>query len=198
MTLDYKTITEQDIRNAATYIPIGEKSEFVQYIGDNRCLQAFNISYGDDALPPMFREDHELKSRYMLTALLKMYLKQNVETLEDDEWLMTRDEYDRWCGGHLMNTIEHFKANKELRDKIYNMMADYKDLEKRVNLELYGRLNVMNDILLRAVQMLGSQITPDNLMSMSKTIEDMQGELKKELDRRQGIIDGTSPELAED
>lgn len=191
----YKTISEDDVRNAETYIPIGKKAEFVEHIGDNRCFQVLSISYGDEAMPPMYREDHELKSRYMLTAFLKMYLKKDVETLEDDEWLMSRDEYDSWSSGHIMNVIERYKSNKDLRDKIYNMLSDYKDLEKRVNLELYGRLNVMNDVLLRVIQKLGEKITPESLTQLTDSFKETEQQLMSELQRRQAILDGTSEEL---
>lgn len=195
--MDYK-ITEEDIRNANTYVPIGEKSRLVEHIGDNRCFQVLSISYGDEALPPMYREDHELKSRYMLTALLKLYFKKEVDTVEDDEWLMPRDEYDRWCENHVFNTIERFKSNQSLRDQVFNLLYDYKDLEKRVNLELFGRLNVMNDVLLRVMQKLGEQITPESIQQMTDSIVGLQGQLQDELQRRREIIDGTSPELAEE
>ena len=195
--MDYR-ITEEDIRNANTYVPIGEKSEFVEWVGANRCFDGLSISYNEEPLPTMWRENHELKSRYMLTALLKMYLHKEVETLEDDEWLMTRDEYDRWCKGHIFNTIERFKSNQSLRDQVFNLLYDYKDLEKRVNLELYGRLNVMNDLLLRAMQILGEQITPESLQQMTESFTHMETQLKDELERRRAILDGTSPELAEE
>ena len=195
--MDYK-ITEEDIRNATTYVPIGKKSEFVEHIGENRCFQVLSISYGDEAMPPMYREDHELKSRYMLTALLKLYFKKTVETVEDDEWLMTRDEYDRWCAGHIFNTIERFKSNQALRDLVFNLLYDYKDLEKRVNLELYGRLNVMNDVLLRVFQKLSEQIEEESVKQLANTFKDANEKIQKELKRQQSIIDGTSPELAEE
>lgn len=195
--MDYR-ITEEDIRNANTYVPIGKKSEFVEHIGENRCFQVLSISYGEEAMPPMYREDHELKSRYMLTALLKMYFKKEVETVEDDEWLMPRDEYDRWCANHVFNTIERFKSNQALRDQVFNLLYDYKDLEKRVNLELFGRLNVMNDVLLRAMQKLGEKLTPDVFRQMSDSLAEMQSELQNEMQRHNQIIDGTSPELEEE
>ena len=171
---------------------------FVEYVGDNKCFKVYSINYGDEPLPPMLTEDAELKSRYMLTALLKMYLHIDVETLEDDEWLMPRDEYDCWCSGHIMGTIERFKANKELRDTIYNMMADYRDLEKRVNLEIYGRLNVMNDLLTRGMQILGQSFTPDSLTKLTDSLKESEDALKQELERRKAIIDGTSEELKDD
>ena len=198
--MDYK-ITEEDIRNASTYVPIGEKTKFVDYLGDNRCFQVLSIMYGEEAMPPMYRENHELKSRYMLTALLKMYLHKDVETVEGDEWLMPRDEYDRWCENHVFNTIERFKSNQVLRDKVFNLLYDYKDLEKRVNLELYGQLNVMNDVILRTVQKLGEQTTPETMKQLSDTLnmlKDAEQQFQDELSRRNAIIDGTSPELAEE
>lgn len=195
--MDYK-ITEEDIRNANTYVPIGEKSALVEHIGENRCFQVLSISYGDETMPPMYREDHELKSRYMLTALLKLYFKKEVETVEDDEWLMARDEYDRWCENHIFNTIERFKSNQGLRDQVFNLLYDYKDLEKRVNLELFGRLNVMNDSLLRIMQKLGEQLTPESIIQATDALSGLQGQLQDELERRREIIDGTSPELAEE
>ena len=72
---------EKIMQEAEAYVPISKKAEFVHYCAE-RCFDKLNITAasGNDTLstmPPMWKENPELKARYMMGGLLKLYLKQN-------------------------------------------------------------------------------------------------------------------------
>lgn len=171
----YKEILEEDILTARSYVPLGEKVKFIDEVA-RRCFEKLEIRASDGgrdiSIPPMYKENMQMKSRYMMGALVKMYLGQQFEPIEGETWLMSQDDYDRWSGGHVLNQIERMKQRGGvLRDKAFDLLQDYRDLEKRLNTEVYGLCNVMNDPCHRLMLMIQLQSTPE---SMQKAVDDLK------------------------
>ena len=61
-----------------TYIPLAEKLAFAEYCG-SRCFDRMEIHASDGGenvpMPPMYKENAGLKMRYLMGALVKMYLR---------------------------------------------------------------------------------------------------------------------------
>lgn len=178
--MDYKKIEEEHVMNAETYVPLMQKTAFVNYVAE-RCFDRVEIrvSADDDVrTPPYFKDSPERKARYMMGALLKLYLKAGFEPVEGDEWLMSADDYDRWAGGHVFNQIERMKGNAKTRDRAFDLLADFRMLEKMLNTEVYSMLQVMNDPVTRFMRILEMQATPDALAAQLSELKKVQGELE--------------------
>ena len=174
---------EKIMQEAEAYVPISKKAEFVHYCAE-RCFDKLNITAasGNDtlsAMPPMWKENSELKARYMMGGLLKLYLKQEAQTDENDEWLLTEQEYDRWAAAHILNQIERMKSNASLRDKCFDLLQDYKTLEKMLNTEVYGLIRVMNDSVSRIIAQIQASTTPESMKNAMAQLEQSKKDYEK-------------------
>ena len=174
---------EKIMQEAETYVPISKKAEFVKYCAE-RCFDKLNITAtsGNDtlsAMPPMWKENSELKARYMMGGLLKLYLKQEAQTDENDEWLLTEQEYDRWAAAHILNQIERMKSNASLRDKCFDLLQDYKTLEKMLNTEVYGLIRAMNDSVSRIIAQIQASTTPESMKNAMAQLEQSKKDYEK-------------------
>ena len=174
---------EKIMQEAEAYVLISKKAEFVHYCAE-RCFDKLNITAasGNDtlsAMPPMWKENPELKARYMMGGLLKLYLKQEAQTDENDEWLLTEQEYDRWAAAHILNQIERMKSNASLRDKCFDLLQDYKTLEKMLNTEVYGLIRVMNDSVSRIIAQIQASTTPESMKNAMTQLEQSKRDYEK-------------------
>ena len=181
-------ITELDIERARSYVPVREKEEFVDYCYQ-RCMNKVTINLGDedsDAMPNMYMENTFAKSKYLMSALLALYLnrKNEVETVDGDEWLMTDRQYDLWCGSQVIGQIERLKrkTSPEIQDKVYDLLRDYKDLERRLGSAIYNGLDVQNDAINRMFLKLSMSTNEEALAAQMEAQKEMLESLKKEVD----------------
>ena len=176
-------ITEEQMKNAVTYAPAKVKEEFVEYCC-LRCLSTSKIDLGvgdNSAMPNMYIEDTFAKSRYLMTALCVLYLgipSDKLDKESGDDWLMTDAEYDHYAMSHIVNQIERMKSNAELRDKAFDLLRDYRDLEKRLNTAIYNTMAVMNDPINRLFQKLAFDMSPEALEAQKKELERLQQEME--------------------
>lgn len=180
--MEYKVITREELLNANTYVPFMDKAKFVLACSE-KCFDTLNIMANskDDskALPPVYRIGEFAKSRYMMCALAKLYLKDEVGTVDDDEWLMAIDEYDKYAGGHVFEQINKFKSDAELRDICFNLLNDYKDLSRKFDSAINGLLIAMNDPVSRAVAYLATATTPENIQGSMEELEKIKQEMEQ-------------------
>lgn len=176
-------ITEEQMKNAVSYAPALAKAEFVEYCR-RRCLDKslINLGYGEnDAMPDMYIENTFAKSRYLMTALCVFYLgipRSHLELENGDDWMMTVAEYDRYAMSHVVNQIERMKSNAALRDKAFDILRDYRDLEKRLNTAIYNTMTMMNDPTNRLFQKLAFDMSPEVLEEQRKELERLQQEME--------------------
>lgn len=180
--MEYFVLTEEHLRNVTTYLPITEKIEFVEEVA-TLCFDTLKITVSDSdtlnaALPPMKKENTFNKSRFLMGMLIKGYLGIDFEPVEGTKYLMDAVDYDRFAGGHILNQIERFKSNAELRDTCFDILQDYRDLEKRLNTEIYGLLQCMNDPATRIIASMQALSSSD---MMQKSINDIKG-LQEEIE----------------
>lgn len=179
--MEFKRITETDFKEAVTYVPIMDKDAFVQHAAGG-CIDRVEITVDGDTestsqMPPFYKDSLERKNRYMMGALVKFYLKKDYEPVGEDPWLMAADDYDRWAGGHVLNQIERMKSVPALRNAAFDLLQDYKMLEKMLNTEVYNMLQVMNDPVTRFSNAMQAQTSPE---AMQKSLDEL-GSLKDRL-----------------
>lgn len=177
-------ITEEQMANVSTYVPLRAKTEWVQIVAD-KCIDKVEMTAtGGEGqslpMPPMYKENSERKSLFLMGALVRLYLHGTWETDEPDRkdepddyrtWLIPLEEYDKWAGGHVFGQIDRHKANKELKSICFDLMNDFKDLERRLNTEVRALLEIMNDPAARQTAAMQLQLTPE---AMENTLDELK------------------------
>lgn len=175
-------ISAEKLLEMKDYIPLGEKLRFVKEAADG-CFDRMEIKIrnGSDSLPipPLYKENTGIKSRMLMGAVARLYCKTEIDAEKESPWLMSVEEYDRWAGSHVFNQIDRLKkGSPDVRDKAFDILADYKDLEKRLNSEIYGMLQVMNEPVSRIMTAIGQQTTPEAMQALKQELEGVQKELQ--------------------
>lgn len=194
----YLEITEDIIRErAAAYVPMSRKMAFVEEVAD-RCHDMMETGYTDsedlNPVPPLFKESAEKKTRYMAAALCRLYLGFDFEHPDDDQWMMTEEDYEMFASGNPLNQLERIKKNtrdKDVQNKVFDLLADYKLLEKLLNAEVYGLMSAKNDIILRLNRLISASITPDAVKTLAEQADALQTELEGYRQTRNGQEAGT-------
>ena len=170
--MEYLKLTEQDMKESKTYLPLADKMVFVEYAAD-RCFDRMNVTMDDGTglnlpMAPMYKENTALKSRYLM------------EPVEGDDWLMAQDDYDRWAGSHIFNQLERMKGcGGQVREIVFDLLADYRDLEKRLTAEMRGMLVVMNEPVNRIIATMQSQTTPEAFAQGKERLDELTAELEE-------------------
>ena len=141
-------ITKQRLEYARTYVPLREKEAWVAENAE-KCFDRLSITSGDDEMPPMYQINTGLKSRYLMQALAVLYFGGSQYSDEKDPAMMSEQGYDDWAGSHLFNQLERLKRDPEIRDKCFDLLTDFRDLEKRFSAQLNSLLAVQNDPVMR-------------------------------------------------
>lgn len=188
------TITEEMVKNAVSYAPIRMKEEFVEacYM---RCLnkvETFLDDKSENPMPLMYMENTFAKSRFLMTALAIMYLgyrREDLEMVDGELWLMTEAEFDRWGRSHVIGQLNRFRNNNpELKDKVFDLLRDYGDLERRLTSAVRSGLHVTNDVTNRFFLKATMDMSSEALEEQRKQVES----LRDELVRMKGEKDGES------
>lgn len=171
-----KQLTKAIMEQARDYISLAEKEAWVAENAP-KCFDKLSITADGKPVPPMYMVNTSLKSRYMMAALVGLYFGEKIEGTSDDKWLMSEKQYDEWAGSHIINQMERMKQDAALRFKTYDIMADYKDLEKRFSAQLSGLLAVQNDSIIRQSEMVDNQVKAElpKLLMQLKEMQEKDG-----------------------
>lgn len=178
-----KLTPEELIFRARSYLPMAQKREFVERVAP-KCVNLVSLGAAENGekqnvmLPDMHMENTERKARFLMGALVKLYLKIDFDGAEGDPDLLSWDDYDRFAGNHVINQIERMKSDRDVRDKCFDLLQDYRVLEKMLNTEVYGMLQVQNDPLTRFLAYMQMTTTPENIRKMQEQTEKLQAELQ--------------------
>lgn len=193
-------ITQEIMRGANTYIPIAMKELIASDLA-RACIKGtymvrpheetaeFNSEYG---LSPVYCESASTKARILMTILMSLYLK---VWGEDAEFLCDPEEYDKWAGAHVLNQIERFKSG-ELREKAFDLLADYREMEKYLNSAIYAVLRELNDPAKRFMEAIGQIGSMEGIQAALDSIKESQEGIDAENARQEQIIHGEG--VAED
>lgn len=117
--------------------------------------------------------------RYMMGVLLNFYLGMSFEPVEGEKWLMSQDDYDRAAAKHPMNELERMKSDAGARNAVFDLLRDYKDLDRLVGNEIAARIASYNDLLPRLMELLTLTATPEALGQLSQMEKALGEESKK-------------------
>ena len=176
-----KFLTEEDILKAKSYIPISDKAACARVYAD-KCIDKVEITIGTgeqkDALPPLYQENPLLKSLYGMLFLLERYFGK-LEPDKNGEITFTREDYDEWGEGSVFNALERMKASKniEVRNKAFDIVADYREFYRMLGTEIASILAAKNDLLSRLTMYFTAQITPDTFKELLSSLSQVQQEI---------------------
>lgn len=166
----YFELTDEIMQDAIAYMPIEEKAALAKTIAEQCVVDiptAEQNIQGEKflALPCIKGEDRELKALCLMNVLLSHYLKINVKTPFNEE------QYNYYAEGSILNQIERYKSNYELKNKAYDLLADFKELRKFVDVEINNLVTVNNDPLARLTASIQVFATPENI---KKAVDELQ------------------------
>lgn len=175
---EHYVITEESMEAVNTYVPIRIKTDLVDLIADKCILKSemtAEIDGQEMSMPPMYTENTNAKSRYLMGVLVRLYLCGGFKPeSEDDIWIIPEEEYDKWAGGHVFNQLERFKQNPKYKNVCFDLLSDYRDFEKRLNVELYGKINSLNDPVARQLAAIQASTSPDSVEGILEQIKELQ------------------------
>lgn len=150
----------------------------------------FEDGYG---LEPVWCENTLNKSRLMMGCLMTFYLN-----ARDTEKPLMPDieEYDALGKAHVLNQIERYKSG-EHREKAFDLLADYRELEKYLNSAIYAVLRELNDPIRRFMHAMGEIGSSEGIQNALESIRQSQEGIVEERERQGQIIHGEGEEIAE-
>ena len=187
-------ITKEIMDKADTYIPIAVK-EIISSDMARACVKETYMIRAHDEKPqyegvyglaPTYCESPSSKARVMMTVLLALYLH---VWSDDTPLLCDISQYDQWAEAHVLNQLERFKAG-EYREKAFDILADYREMERYLNSAIYSVLRELNDPVKRFLESLGEMSTPEGMQNAIDSIKQAQEQVNAEIARQESIIHG--------
>lgn len=163
-------ITPEMIKVAKSYIPLSEKVAIAKAVAE-ACIEPLETSVlsvqADNtlALPKQYEENIYLKKLYLAQYFLSEYL--NIQLPEN----FTGADYDKFFASHPMNQLERMKGSTELKNKVFDILADFKELKKIVDIEIYNAKAARNDGLERLLAGITVVSTPENVEALVKELK---------------------------
>lgn len=181
-------IDEEMIKKATSYIPLALKKAIAKATAE-ACLEEVDKTTSNIAnetqlpIPQLYREECGAKPLYLMYYFLTEYLHIAVS----DEF--TEEEYDYYAGSHIFNQLERFKtADKEIKDKVFDILYDYKELKKMLDTEIFNLKESRNSSLDRIQSYIDLFASPENVKAlndlMQKTIGEVETAQKKFAEKR--------------
>ncbi len=188
-------ITEEIIIKSNDYIPLADKIAMAKIIAEE-CIKPVEIGVqkiqSDEflTLPQLWEENILLKQIYLMKFLLENYLNINVSENFNSQ------EYDKYAKDHVINQLERFKyENTEYRYKVYDLLTDFKEFKKYLDIEIYNLKSNKNNGLERFFAGITILSNPENIKKMvneldalSEQIQNKQKKTKIETAKKQNQV----------
>lgn len=182
-------ITPEIVKNATDYIPLMKKQEMAETIAQ-KCIVKVLMKYtekgdGTDSvpMPDRYQEYHMYTNLYLMGVLAHEYLHipyegdgTGKEIIDYENLKMPANVYDQWGASHVLNQLEQMKTDREMREKVFDLLNDYKDFRWMLAHEIDILLGHNNDVVTRMMQALGASIKEMAADSMQELGEALQNE----------------------
>lgn len=178
-------ITEEMIEKADSYIPLEKKMSFARLVAPD-CVEKVEMSVQkaqSDAtltLPQMWREKTELKQLYLLQFFLREYLHIDVP----DNF--GTSDYNAYAKFHPICQLERFKykSSPAIKDKVYDLLSDFRDLKRFLEVEIHSELANRNDPLERFLAGVTLLSSSENIKELLTELQQKSSELEGKLKQR--------------
>lgn len=182
-------ITPEIVKNATDYIPLMKKQEMAETIAQ-KCIVKVLMKYtekgdGTDSvpMPDRYQEYHMYTNLYLMGVLAHEYLHipyegdgTGKEIIDYENLKMPANVYDQWGASHVLNQLEQMKTDREMREKVFDLLNDFKDFRWMLAHEIDILLGHNNDVVTRMMQALGASIKEMAADSMQELGEALQNE----------------------
>lgn len=186
-------ITPEIVKSATDYIPLMKKQEMAETIAQ-KCIVKVLMKYtekgdGTDSvpMPDRYQEYHMYTNLYLMGVLAHEYLHipyegdgTGKEIIDYENLKMPANVYDQWGASHVLNQLEQMKTDREMREKVFDLLNDYKDFRWMLAHEIDILLGHNNDVVTRMRQALGASIKEMTADSMQELGEALQNEQPQE------------------
>ena len=193
-------ITPEIVKNATDYIPLMKKQEMAETIAQ-KCIVKVLMKYtekgdGTDSvpMPDRYQEYHMYTNLYLMGVLAHEYLHipyegdgTGKEIIDYENLKMPANVYDQWGASHVLNQLEQMKTDRELREKVFDLLNDYKDFRWMLAHEIDILLGHNNDVVTRMMQAICASIKEMAADSMHELGETLQGEQPQETEPEKKI-----------
>lgn len=179
------TLTKEIILNARDYIPIERKHIWCRNVAAT-VVAPVTVTSGDHSV--LLPDRHEENTMARMMALASA-LAQNYLGVYSEEDVLQAKDYDEIMGSHLVNQMERMKSDKDIRDKIFNILYDYSELKKMLNTEIYSRIGHLNDTLARAMVALQS-VSPEGMEEMAQQAQELKAVVHEYEKKKAGRVAG--------
>lgn len=172
---DKFTITGDMIYSAKKYMPLNDKAAIAQSIAElcvvpMRTAKGNEIGNGIFALPPLYTEDGVIKRKCLLNVFLSYYFD-----VELDE--VTSEVYDRFGESQIFNQLERMKTSPAVRDGVFDILTDYRELKGMVDAQIFAKIRNANDPLARIAAAIAVSLTPEKVKELGEQIKSLQKEI---------------------
>ena len=183
-------LTKEMLAGAKTYMPLATKAALAREVA-HACVkpmkrlkwngihilpQEEEVPDSPSALPDLMEEDVALKMCLLQNVLLSYYLDVEMDEADDGYEL-----YDRYAGSHLMNQLERFKSDRDVKNIAFDLTEDWREFKKMVDTIIYNYKMAANDPLKRFDAMLTVFSSPDNLQALIKELQTAGDEMEKKV-----------------
>lgn len=186
-------ITPEIVKNATDYIPLMKKQEMAETIA-KKCIVKVLMKYtekgdGTDSvpMPDRYQEYHMYTNLYLMGVLAHEYLHipyegdgTGKEIIDYENLKMPANVYDQWGASHVLNQLEQMKTDREMREKVFDLLNDFKDFRWMLAHEIDILLGHNNDVVTRMMQAIGTSIKEMTADSMQELGEALQNEQPQE------------------
>lgn len=186
-------ITPEIVKNATDYIPLMKKQEMAETIAQ-KCIVKVLMKYtekgdGTDSvpMPDRYQEYHMYTNLYLMGVLAHEYLHipyegdgTGKEIIDYENLKMPANVYDQWGESHVLNQLEQMKTDRELREKVFDLLNDFKDFRWMLAHEIDILLGHNNDVVTRMMQAIGTSIKEMAADSIQELGEALQNEQSQE------------------
>ena len=180
------TITIEDVKKARSYMPAVTKEYTARMMAKLIVRQQENDSAPAGMnLPPLRVEDRLRRLQCLHGVFCGWYLnadfeKESLVSVDEEgnekrteiPMVMSVDALDNWLDGHPINQLERLKKEKQIANKVYDILYDFKAFEIVLNGAIREEIDMANDPAIRIAEVLAVQTTPDSLRETLSLLEE--------------------------
>jgi len=193
-------VTPEMILNANDYVNLKFKNGLAQEQAA-KCVveteEKTGVKLSDEVvmpLPPKYKVDGLVRSALEMSVFVSLYLK--VKPVDDDGNItISLNEYDEYMSSHIfdqMNSLKRSK-NEEVKQKVFRILDDYNDYQKRLSAEIKAQLDAKNDFCDRLISMMIMTSSQDVTSHLLELYNKSEAQLKEEVEKRRKRPKKTAP-----
>ena len=178
-------ITEQDILNANSAIPLAKKWFLAKYIAEfspeKKQISVEEKGKETISLPDMIFRRTMMETQFKIGVFVKEYMGRDFDFVRESKtdepipYLMAADEADAWS--NFESQLDRLKRSKKegVADKCYDILNDYHAFVRMVSIEIEQELQVKNDLLGRTAWFLSKLISTYSVEEFKKSLSELSG-----------------------